>query len=103
MVVAPPAFDGLPLSGRRRDVKLCDVVERRDVAVAGEIAKLFFNAILKTRAPSDDHTDADCAIGVETVEVFQIPIEKRILIVPFDFDGDGATGKILDVIDFVGA
>ncbi len=34
--------------------------------------------------------------------VFKIPIEERIFVVPFDFQGDNAGGKSLDVIDLMG-
>ena len=61
----------------------------------------FLNAILECLAPGDNYADAYRTVSVKTVEVLQIPIEERILVVPFYFEGDSAVLEFLDVIDLM--
>ena len=39
---------------------------------------------------------------MESLEVLKVAIEKRVLVIPFDFKGNRSSGQRTDVIDFVG-
>lgn len=67
----------------------------------GECLHQVDHLVLKRQSAGDDHTDADGAFRMQAFEIFQVAIEKRVLIVPFDFEGDNAFFECADVIHFV--
>ena len=60
-----------------------------------------YNSANGFRAARDDATDTDRALGVEPLEVFEIAIEERILVVPFDLEREGTFLAWPDVIDLM--
>src|SRR5712672_610230 len=45
-------------------------------------------ALLERRPARDDHADGNPSFSVESLKILQITIEERILVVPFDFEGN---------------
>jgi len=52
-------------------------------------------------SPRHDHADRYGAISMQALKILQVTIEKRIFVIPLDFQRDRAAGKFADVIDLV--
>ena len=58
--------------------------------------------LLQRRSARADDADADGAFGMQALEILQIAVEERILVVPLGVATDGShTGDCLDMIDLV--
>ena len=94
-------LNGIPLPCRWLIAELRETAERTDPPATGKLAYPRLYAILERLPAGDDHSHADRTVGMKTVEVFQIPIEKWIFIVPFDLKSNCAICTYFDVVDFV--
>ena len=66
-------------------------------AICDDLAQI----VLQTRTACDDDTDADHSLGVKPLKILQIAIEKRVFVVPFDFQRQRAGIRLPKVIDFM--
>lgn len=89
------------LTARRIESDALHVIMRVDLIIVCEAAHETSNGILQTGAASHDDAQRDCTVRMQALEVFKIPIEKRIFVIPFDFERYRSGGERFDVIDLV--
>lgn len=95
-------LDAPHLPARRDYSELLKISERSEVPCNGEVLDFTLDTFLKGIATRYDDTDTDCAIAMEPVDVFQVSVEERILVVPFNLQSNRSPREILDMVNFAG-
>src|SRR5262245_19468653 len=85
------------LSSRRIESYSFRVVITVDRPIVGKAPAQLSYRVLKACPTGNDHTKRASAVRVQTLKVFEVSVEKGILIVPFDLQGDRAGSERLYV------
>ena len=59
------------------------------------------HVFLKRAATRYDNSNRYGAVGVQSFEVFEVAIEERVFIIPFNFKRNSAGREFPNVIDFM--
>ncbi len=89
------------LSAGRIESNPFDIGQRIYFLVIGKALNKAFHAVLQCGATSNYDAQRDGTIRVQSLEVLQIAIKKRVLVVPFDFKGYRPAVEWTYVIDLV--
>lgn len=90
-----------PLSGRRNDAENGEIVEGPDLVIGCKAEDGSPKRFLKRCASGHNDSYRNRSLGMQPFEVLQVSIKKRVFVVPFDFENQGAVLIRLDVIDFM--
>jgi hypothetical protein len=81
-------FDLRSLTARRLNIELVQIVERSNSTRPSKFAHALLDPGLQRTPSRNDHSNADRTVGVEPIEILQIPIEEWVFVIPFDFESD---------------
>ena len=95
------SLDHTALTHSRRQIELSEVFKATYAMIDRARRNYPGHTILQGLSAGHDDPDADRAFAVESLEVLQIAIEERILVVPFDFQSDGTSVGSTHMVDFM--
>lgn len=93
--------DHAALACSRSHVELFEVVEASHAVVNCARRDDLNYSTLQGRSARHDDPEADRTFAVEPLKIFKIAIKKRIFVVPFDFESNGAVVGPSHMVDFM--
>ena len=93
--------DHAALAIRRSQVELLKVAKASHTVIDRACLNDLNHAILQGLSACHDDPDADRAFAMEPLKILKVAIEERILVVPLDFQGNGALVGSTHMVDFM--
>jgi hypothetical protein len=79
-----------------------EIVEILDLPLLEKTADVITHVVVQQPSPGDDQPNRDRAIAMQSFEIFKVAIKERILVVPFNLQGDTRpVVESADVIDLM--
>src|ERR1700674_3189996 len=75
----------------------CEIIERARIGFIDPPPHEGLHRVLKRASAGDDDSGGNRTLDMEPLEILQIAIKKRVLVVPFDFQGDPIASAPFDV------
>jgi hypothetical protein len=72
-----------------------------DALIARETSNEIPHLLVECWTACHYDSNADRPFRVQALEIFEVPIKKRVLVVPLDFKGEFECVKLLNVVDFM--
>jgi len=83
------------------EIENIEIFQTSYAVVECTLGKNLLEVFLQGFAPSNNHAHADDAFNMQPMEIFQVAIIKRILIVPLDFQSNSPLAAFPNMIDFM--